>query len=1014
MSETYVVFLKATLILLGAAGVRLALHRRSAAARHAATALAVAALLVLPALARLVPRVEVRVLENAPPAVALVAWIWAAGTAFALGRLLLGLVLAFRTVQRARPVDDIWSSLLHEAASTIGVGRKVRVLESDGVAVPIVWSAWRPTVLVPPEAHAWPNDRKRALLMHELAHVARHDWLVQLLAGIIRALYWPHPLAWWAMRRLRRDAERASDDRVVAAGVPAADLADHLLAVARALHDGSPRPLSAATAAADRSNLHERVLALLDAQTPRRAPTSRALKASGLAAFAALSVLASLQPVGAVADVLSTAASVLGQSPLAFNLDLPPSPAPKPAPITIAPPKTRRPAPGPAASPAAPDAVSVAPPVGGPDGAPASLPAAAPAPAPARVIAPPPLVVRIGVDLVQLDAVVTDGGRHVTDLAAADFEVRQDGRAQRIVSVQYVNTASAPTRGDSRAPLKPENVRRSIVLVVNDLMIAFEHYPRLRESLHRFVDEQMGEGDLVAVLRIGSDLGLLQQFTTDKRVLHAAIDEARYRLRDRWPGVTDFNPGRPDFGRARILSGPSLRPFYTRYEEEHRITQTTFALRTIVEGLRYLPGRKSVVFLSGSMILRARPGEPNDWALHEQSLQDVADAANRSSVVVYGIDPRGVHSNMVAMRVLGTTAIVAEGSGGEVFSSNDITASLNSVLEDQQGYYLIGYEPEAASFGGDKRRADFHKLQVRVKRPGLRVRSRRGFIGVPDEVAVPDREGSDPLVAAAVSPFPRTALPIRLTSLYGRDDKEGYVVRSLVHVDGGAIGFVPADHGAQSARFELKALVVDGNGFTRGELLREVAVPVPGDGIEAARRTGVVLQFDVPLKEAGAYQVRAVVRDTASGRIGSAAAFVPVPNLKERRLAISDIAVQAAGVTASGPPDNSAVLRRFAPGDKVSYGFAVYNATRDGGSRREPLRYAWRLLRNGEPVVDGTNEDITPGATTATRGVVVAGTLEIPRQLASGEYQLEATVIDPLATASRRSATRQVALQIVD
>jgi len=918
MSETYVVFLKATLILLGAAGVRLALHRRSAAARHAATALAVAALLVLPALARLVPRVEVRVLESTPPAVALVAWIWAAGTAFALGRLLLGLVLAFRTVQRARPVDDTWSSLLHEAASSIGVGRTVRLLESDGVAVPIVWSAWRPTVLVPPEAYAWPNDRKRALLMHELAHVARHDWLVQLLAGVIRALYWPHPLAWWAMRRLRRDAERASDDRVVAAGVPAADLADHLLAVARALHDGSPRPLTAATAAADRSNLHERVLALLDAQTPRRAPTSRALKASGLAAFAALSVLASLQPVGAVADVLSTAASVLGQSPLAFRLDLPPSPAPKPAPITIAPPETHRSEPVPAASPAAPDAARVAPPVAGPDAIPAPSPAgalaAAPAPAPARAIAPPPLVVRIGVDLVQLDAVVTDGGRHVTDLAAADFEVRQDGRAQRIVSVQYVNTASAPARGDSRAPLKPENVRRSIVLVVNDLMIDFEHYPRLRESLHRFVDDQMGEGDLVAVLRIGSDLGLLQQFTTDKRVLHAAIDEARYRLRDRWPGVTDFNPGRPDFGQARVLHDLHLRPFYTRYEEERRISQTASALRTIVEGLRYLPGRKSVVLVSGSMILRARPGEPNDWALYEQSLQDVADAANRSSVVIYGIDPRGVHPNTVALRVLGTTAIVAEGSGGEVFSSNDITDSLNRVLDDQQGYYLIGYEPEAASFGDDKRRADFHKLQVRVKRPGLRVRSRHGFIGVPDDVAVPDREGSDPLVAAAVSPFPRTALPIRLTSLYGRGDKEGYVVRSLVHVEGGAIGFVPADHGARSARFELKALVVDGNGFTRGELLREIAVPVPGDDVEAVRHAGVVLQFDVPLKEAGAYQVRAVVRDTASGRIGSAAEFVPVPNLKERRLAMSDIAVQAAGVTAGGPPDNSAVLRRFAPG----------------------------------------------------------------------------------------------------
>jgi beta-lactamase regulating signal transducer with metallopeptidase domain len=113
-------------------------------------------------------------------------------------------------------------------------GRQVRVVETDAAGVPMTWGFIRPVLLLPRGAGQWPAGRLRLVLLHELAHIERHDWLAQVLAEAACALYWFHPLVWGAARRLRIESERACDDRVLAAGVAPAEYARQLLEIARA------------------------------------------------------------------------------------------------------------------------------------------------------------------------------------------------------------------------------------------------------------------------------------------------------------------------------------------------------------------------------------------------------------------------------------------------------------------------------------------------------------------------------------------------------------------------------------------------------------------------------------------------------------------------------------------------------------------------------------------------------------------------------------------------------------
>ncbi|HWY87733.1 MAG TPA: M56 family metallopeptidase, partial [Gemmataceae bacterium] len=166
--------------------------------------------------------------------------------------------------------------MLGEVARQLGIRRTVILLFCSQRTMPMTWGLWRPVVLLPQEAQSWILDRLRVVLIHELGHVRRWDCLAQMLGHLARGLYWFHPLAWLAVRRLRLEQEQACDDLVLDSGASAPDYAEHLLAVTAGLPVGIwTAPVALGMGRGDK--LRHRLESLLDAGRNHRPLGRRAL-----------------------------------------------------------------------------------------------------------------------------------------------------------------------------------------------------------------------------------------------------------------------------------------------------------------------------------------------------------------------------------------------------------------------------------------------------------------------------------------------------------------------------------------------------------------------------------------------------------------------------------------------------------------------------------------------------------------------------------------------------------------
>ena len=252
------VTIKGTLVLLATGAAVFALRGASAATRHAVWTVGMAGALALPILSKLLPAWTVNLLPaqaTAGPAAAapaaagggigiegLLALVWLAGAAVVLGSIALGRFRIWWIARRSAPLDRGEIPALTTAlCGALGISRRVSVRLCPDRMMPMVWGALRPVILLPAEATKWTAELQRDVLLHELAHVRRHDYLNQLVTRLACAVHWFNPLAWMAARRLRAERERACDDHVLGTGASACDYAEHLVAVARRLRPAGPR-----------------------------------------------------------------------------------------------------------------------------------------------------------------------------------------------------------------------------------------------------------------------------------------------------------------------------------------------------------------------------------------------------------------------------------------------------------------------------------------------------------------------------------------------------------------------------------------------------------------------------------------------------------------------------------------------------------------------------------------------------------------------------------------------------
>ncbi len=227
----------------------------------------------------------------------LLAAVWAAGFGLLLLRQAAGVFRSRRLAGTRTPGRAPWVPVARALARAIGAPRRTRFLRSDRVDTPMACGLIRPAVVLPAAADGWPEDRVTSVLLHELAHVRRRDCLTQAFADLTCAMYWFNPLAWVAVRALRRERERACDDMVLACGTPGPDYAEHLLDVARAVRPGAPSPMfSGGVAMAHRNELEGRLMAILDEGRPRRALSLRTLGSAAALALVVVVPIAAVNP----------------------------------------------------------------------------------------------------------------------------------------------------------------------------------------------------------------------------------------------------------------------------------------------------------------------------------------------------------------------------------------------------------------------------------------------------------------------------------------------------------------------------------------------------------------------------------------------------------------------------------------------------------------------------------------------------------------------------------------------
>lgn len=221
--------------------------------------------------------------------------IWAAGAGLNLALLLAGIWRLTRVRSRSHPIlDRRWTDLARDMSRAYGLRRAVALLQSDHPTLIVTWGMVRPEVIVPRAAAEWTDDRARVVLAHELAHVQRRDWPVQMAAELLRAVYWFNPFAWIICRQLRHESEHATDDKVLNAGVDGGHYASHLLDLARAVRDRHeawwPAP-----AIVRSSTLERRIAAMLSSHVNRR-PLTRTVRLGTVGAlFGLAAAIASAQ-----------------------------------------------------------------------------------------------------------------------------------------------------------------------------------------------------------------------------------------------------------------------------------------------------------------------------------------------------------------------------------------------------------------------------------------------------------------------------------------------------------------------------------------------------------------------------------------------------------------------------------------------------------------------------------------------------------------------------------------------
>jgi len=671
--------------------------------------------------------------------------------------------------------------------------------------------------------------------------------------------------------------------------------------------------------------------------------------------------------------------------------------------------------------------------------------------------AEPDDVLRIHTDLVQTSVAVFDKrGKFVDNLRVGDFELRIDGKPYPVLFFDRVinGLAGASSETNQRSNpgvviTAPEDRTRTVLFFVDDLHLSAESVARTRKMLSNYIEQEMGENDEAVIASASGQLGFLQQLSSEKEVLRAAVERLKYRPQnlldtDR-PRMTVYQALAIERNDAAVLKyfedvllsdilAAQLRQnAQAAFQAAERMTrsrasrlirqsdavatQTLTALASAVRSSSQKAGRKLFVFVSDGFLVN------NQNPDIRYRLQRITDAAVHAGAVVYTIQASGLNTtfpdasaDVILVPGTGTgrvsgedfaaqdplTQLAADTGGKALLNANDLNPGVRRALQESNDYYLLAWRPETALSTS----REFHRLEVGVKgRPDLSVLVQRGFFSDDKSAAMVPAKAEKPKPAddfqvedlAAAIKGKLTGRPVQTSLMANYLDVPNHGARLsiMMQVDGAT---TDSGNGDKPGTVDVAGVIYN----EAGKLIGSFVESLKPEKTPESQHITYLNQFDV---KPGLYQVRGAARDSA-GQTGMAMQWVKVPDLGSHSLALSSLLIGERELTHT-PRSGDAVQfqkaqlkidRRFVQNSRLRFLTFVYNAARDTINQSLRLNARVDLFQGNKAVVSTPTFVIETAGVEDLARIPYAGEFNLA-SLPKGHYRMRVTVIDLSAKA---------------
>lgn len=549
---------------------------------------------------------------------------------------------------------------------------------------------------------------------------------------------------------------------------------------------------------------------------------------------------------------------------------------------------------------------------------------------------------RVEVNYVEVDAVVTDAqGDFVRNLTRDDFEVLEGGKPQEISTFSVVDVpierGEAPLLAPNVLPDVATNERgfngRVYLLILDDLHTAPLRTNRVKLAARQFVERYVGANDLVAVVNTGGRTDASQEFTNNKARLLRAIDRF---IGQKPRSATLEKLDQYNFRRGSPAANDRLRDPL----EFERASKARNMLDTLTNAANYLSnvhGRRKAIVMVGEGIDYdiTNPFDNSEATVIRDDLRDAIAAATRANVTIYSVDPRGLStSGDEAIELTGVVddpalrldtrglqaelrlsqdslrTLSGETGGFALLNTNDFRDGFDRIQRDNSTYYLIGYYSS-----NERRDGRYRKLTVRVKRPGLQVRARRGYVA-PKGKEKPDnnkKSGMNAELEAAIgSPVPQPGLPLTVTAAAFKGTAPNASVLVAIEVGARDLPFKDQNGKFQNA-LELSTIAIDQKGNAHGPAPSTVQLNLTPPTRDAVVRRGFRLLQRMALAP-GRYTLRVGMREQNGGAIGTLSYDLDVPDFYRAPLSMSGVVLTSRAAQTRLTPSSDAELKEILPG----------------------------------------------------------------------------------------------------